>query len=128
MATLKGSTRLWGSNDATAAAVLTTETSATAYVGASPFVTFYVNNTGGVAATFDIEVSFPVGNAPGRNALGDASDIWYTYDGATALSVPNGTTRAFDLSPFGPTLVRLKRADGGGSTTILAHVAYEGTN
>lgn len=128
MASLKGGTSLWN-----AAAVTTGEASAVAYVGPGLNVAVYIENSGAVNATFDIEVAGSLNPPAGRNAFNDSEDpdgglVWYKYQGATSIAVNAGANTCFDLAPFSPTLVRLKRTDAGGSTTVTAFTTAFGPN
>ena len=128
MAGLRGSKQLWGTA-AAGATVAAAGTSAYAVIGAQNNVVVYIANSGGVDATFTVQVSSGApGNAPGQNALTNDADggiDWYDYTGAEDISVPAGSNVAFDLSPFGPQFIRLLRSDAAGNTTVSAFVTSE---
>ena len=135
MAGLRGSKQLWGTGQTGAIVSSFGTTGATgdisdrATVGAQQNVCIYVGNTGGTAATFNVEVATSGVSAPGENALNDIGPdegmIWFKYDRGTGITAPTGTFKAVDLSPFGPQYLRLRRTDSNGATSIVAFVTSE---
>lgn len=129
MAQLKGSTNLWN-----AASIAAGAKSAPAYVGPGSNVCFYIEGDVTTDMTFKVQVAGSVPEKAGLNAIdstqlpGDGGLIWYDYNGATALTVAHGTSVAFDLTPFGPTIARLVRTDAGAAGTITAFITSFGPN
>ncbi len=131
MAGLRGATSLWN-----AASVAQNAVSASAYIGSGPYVVVYINNASGFNATFGLQVTALAKDNPGLNeinaGLSDGGLTWYDFvdsaGTAVTLTVNNGVLKAFDLSPFGPELVRLKRTDANGTGTISAILSCFGPN
>lgn len=129
MASLRGGQQLWSG-----AAVTTGEVSPLVEVGPGPYVAFYIENTGGVNATFTVEAAASPSTEPGRNALDGTTDggLWwgsYVKNGSVVtITVNAGSSGVLDLSPFGPQFVRIKRTDAGASTTISAIATSFGPN
>lgn len=126
MASLRGSTSLWD-----ALSVATNDVSDWAYIGSGTAVTVFIENSGSNAATFTVQVSGDVSVSAGLNdidsSLADGGLTWYDYQGVVAESVASGAKAAFDLTPFGPQILRLKcAADGGGANTVTAFVVCNG--
>ena len=128
MASLQGGTQLF--DVATnGAAVNTDDVSVIGYIGPGPYVTVFIDSE--VEATFKVQVANVASPHAGRNALNSDVDgglVWYDYDGATALVCTAGAPTAFDLSPFGPILMRLYCVDGGAGGTVNAFVNSFGPN
>ncbi len=137
MASLRGGQVLW----ALGTSVADVAVSPLVNVGASPYVCVYVSNAhASIDTTFKIEVSGNAQPTPGRNAVADTADgglVWYDYmnvksDGTftvATFTVVHANDFAFDLSPFAPEFMRLKRTDSGGAnTSITAFVTAFGPN
>jgi hypothetical protein len=128
MASLRGGQKIWDGVN-----VSPGDTSEIALVGPGPYCVIYVDNSqGGDDATFGVQVSAGETVNAGRNAIDDQDSdggvTWFDYVGAAAIAVAAGDTKAFDLSPFGPPLVRLIRTDTNGDITLTAFLSSFGPN
>jgi len=133
MGSLRGGTKLWDAT--TGAAVAQNAASAPAYVGTAPFVVLYIKGAGsGVASTFKIQVADDVGRTAGLNLLDsvvgapDYGLTWYDYVGGPTLTLGVGGNQAFELSPFGPQILRLVRTDANGTDNFEAFITSYGPN
>jgi hypothetical protein len=103
-----------------------------AYVGPGPYIVVYIDGTASAkAGVFKVQVAGIATDKPGLNETDGTTDgglTWYDYNGATALAVGAGATLAFDLSPFGPSLIRLVRTDANGTDVFSALVTATGPN
>lgn len=129
MAQLRGGTQLWDAHS-----VATNDVSDWAYIGPGPYVAIYIDGSASShAGTFSVQVAGIAADRAGLNDI-DASQVpdggltWYDYNGATSLAVAAGAKICFDLSPFGPSLIRLKRTDATGTDTFSAVVTSFGPN
>jgi len=128
MASLRGGGTLWTTTSG--AGIVQNAFSAPVFVGSVPFVTVLVKG-GALASVFKVQVAGVAADKPGLNELDGTAGggvVWYDYDGATALAVGVNTNVAFDLSPFGPSIMRLLRTDANGATNIEALVVTNGPN
>lgn len=129
MAQLRGGTQLWN-----AQSIAQNDVSEWAYIGPGPYVTIYIDGSASShAGTFSVQVAGIAADRAGLNNI-DASQgadgglTWYDYSGATSLAVAAGAKICFDLSPFGPSLIRLKRTDATGADTFSALITTFGSN
>jgi hypothetical protein len=122
----RGGTQLW----AAGSSVAQNAKSKYAYIGPGPYVVVYIDGTlSSHAGTFKVQVAGIATNKPGLNETDGTTDgglTWYDYNGATSLAVAAGGTIAFDLSPFGPSLIRLVRTDATGTDVFSAIVTTNG--
>ena len=127
MASLRGGTKVWNGDT-----VNQNNTSKFAVIGPGPYVAIYIESS--VTGTFQIQVATSDAPEPGLNALGangvnqDGGLVWHDYSGADALAVTGNVPIAFDLAPFSPQFVRIKRTDSGAASTITAWVSCFGPN
>jgi hypothetical protein len=133
MASLRGGTTLWSA--VTGATVAQNAVSAPAYVGAAPFVVVYIKGAGSaVASTFKLQVADDPSRTAGLNLLDSEVGApgwgvdWYDYTGGPTLAVGIGANVAFELSPFGPQILRLVRTDANGTDNFEAFVTSYGPN
>lgn len=133
MASLRGGTKLWDA--VTGATVAQNAVSAPAYVGAAPFVVIYIKGVGSaVASTFKLQVADDPARTAGLNLLNPVVGApnwgvdWYDYTGGPTLTVGVGANVAFELSPFGPQILRIVRTDANGTDNFEAFVTSYGPN
>jgi hypothetical protein len=109
-----------------------TSKSAIAYVGADSFVVLYIAPDG-EDMEFDVEVAVAAGQA-GLNGIdhtdtsGDGGLTWFKYEGAAGIAAPDGSGTAYDLSPFAPQILRIRRTDGNAAAPVSAFVTHNGPN
>lgn len=112
---LRGGQDLW-----TATAVGVGGTSNVAYVDGDQTVAIFMSNTGGTNTVITVQASDNRTPTAGRNSV---PSTWYNYVGADSITLNAGASICFDLSPFGPSFLRLSSS---AATTIDAFATVVG--
>jgi len=130
MAHQRGVSSLWKSTDAASPAGGSTIASP----GSLSNVAVFIQNIAGGALTFKVQAASPAGRTAGRNELTSAADggqIWHDMmksdgSGPLVLTSATNTNVCYDLSPYGPELLRLVSVEGFTAGKVVAGVTFSG--